>query len=317
MLALAFALSAASIVPAPVGRAPSGCEATVKVALAFVDDSDPLAAGAVEDALSRGCIDVVEVRAGSDAAMLAAAQAEGRPWLLVARAALAQAMQDQSRGTMFSVDVTALDTSSGQRRGRAMRTANILGHAARATNTREAVRVADDAVKVLKAQMTSEPKPVTVAPPAKTECKTRSSIVLLWNKTSDAAGRAAVLRALDARCIDAPDQFENDRAGATEFARDLKRPLIAVKTSVQKPTNASAVASHVLSMNIDVVDANADELKVLKHAGDTRNALNAVDDADAWRKVEVSLVGMLLDAALPPPAAVPAANGAAAPSTTP
>jgi hypothetical protein len=82
-----------------------------------------------------------------------------------------------------------------------------------------------------------------------------------------------------------------------EFARDLKRPLLAVKTSITRP--AGAVVSHVLSMTVDVVDANSDQLKVLVHAQDTRNALRASDDADAWSKVEASLVDRVLTQALP------------------
>ncbi len=285
MIALALALAA--IVPTP-----SSCETTVKAGVAFVDDGDPVAAGLVEDALSRGCFDLVELKAGSDEQMLREAADARLPWLLVARAGLVEALEDRTQGTLFSVDVTAFDTAAGERRGRAMRSANLLGRASRATGSREAIRVVDDAVHVLRRQITEPAPPVVVH-----SCAQKTAIVLLWSKSVDEGAKAAVLRGLEARCVEAPDQFVADRAGALEFARDLKRPLIAINTHVEKPH--AAVVSHVLTLNADVVDADADALIVTKHVSETRNALRADDDADAWSKVEVSLVGRVLDEVLP------------------
>ena len=63
-----------------------------------------------------------------------------------------------------------------------------------------------------------------------------------------------------------------DRTEAMEWARDLDLPLLAIRTTVARVTDG-AMLSHKLSLTVDVVDAKAEGLKVLKHATDNRNVL--------------------------------------------
>lgn len=304
---LALATAAASALAAP--SAPSCVERT-KAAVVYSEDSDAGARDAVEAELARACFTLTEVVGADEAALLDAARVVPAPWLLLAKATLVEAASDsylpytKMPSYALTVDVTAFDVASGQRRGRAMRNAHVVASLADAARARESVRVIADAVRVLDAQMQEAPAVVAVdrselavAPRA---CAGVKDVVILWHKANDASGKAAVLRALEVRCVKVVEQIEGERTQAMEWARELHVPLLAVKTTLQR-LEAGAVVSHKLAITVDVVDAQAEGLKILKHASDTRNALRAADDADAWRRVEGSLLASVLDKALPAP----------------
>lgn len=310
-LALAASVSAAALTASP--SAPS-CTERTRAAIAYSEDTDASARDAVEAELARSCFALTEVIGADETSLLDAARVAPAPWLLVAKATLVEAASDaylpytKMPSYALTVDVTAFDVASGQRRGRAMRNAHVVASAAQAAGTRESVRVIADAVRVLEAQMREPPAQVVVdraelaAEPR--ACAGLQDVVILWHKANDASGKAAVLRALEARCIKVVEQIDGERSQAMEWARELRVSLLAVKTTLQRleaqGNAAGAVVSHKLAITIDVVDAQAEGLKILKHATDTRNALRASDDADAWRKVEGSLLASVLDKALPP-----------------
>ena len=306
MIALALAFSAASALSAP--RVAPECAAHTKAAVVYSEDTDASARDAVEAELARACFTLTEVVGADEQALLDAARVVPAPWLLMAKATLVEAASasylpyTKMPSYSLTVDVTAFDVASGQRRGRAMRAAHVVASAEQAAGSRESVRVIADAVRVLEAQM-KEPPPVVAVDRTELSAEPRScggvkDIVVLWHKANDASGKAAVMRALEARCIKVVEQIDGERTQAMEWARDLAVPLLAVKTTLQR-LDAGAVVSHKLAITVDVVDAQAEGLKILKHASDTRNALRASDDADAWKKVEGSLLAAVLDKAMP------------------
>jgi hypothetical protein len=289
----ALVLTFAAAVPAPLGAlavdgpgaahaASPECEQASLVAVAF-DDVLPAARAVLVEALNRACFAVVEIRHGGDEKMRAAARARGAARLVIGRAGLVEAMQDaRLHGVLFTVELTAFDVEGGARAGRVMRQATLLGNVVQATSTREARRIADDAVSVLAAQLAARPAP----------CLEQQEIVVLWHKDSDPAGKAAVRAALEARCLVASEELVGMRAQAMELARDLGRPLLAVKTSALRGQGD-------VKVTVDRIDTSTDELHVLVHATEHQVIPGARDEAEAWAKA-VSLVNGALDRALAP-----------------
>jgi hypothetical protein len=245
---LASVLAVPAVVSAP-------CPEPQRVAVAFVDDTDAVARKSVEDALARGCFELLPVSPGTDLAVRAAAKRAGIPWVVVVRAGLVEAVQEHAHGYLFTVDLVALE-SAGPHKAHAQRSATLLGGAAQASG-REGARVADDAVKVLKAQM------------AHPLCAEKSDIVVLWHKDTDATGRRAVLKALEDRCVVASKEVDGMREQAMELARDLGRPLVAFKAFSDKAGKLSVVA--------DRIDEKSEQLVVEAHVDATDDVKAAVE----------------------------------------
>lgn len=311
IVALSLALSVSSLAAAD---ATSPCTERTKAAIAYSEDSDDSARDAVDRELTKACFVLTEVVGADDAALLDAARAVPARWLLVAKATLAETANEsylpytKMPAYGLTIDVTAFDTASGQRRGRAMRAAHVVASADKAASSRESVRVIADAVRVLEAQM-KEPSRAIVSPvivavdrsevaaqPA--PCASLDDVVVLWHKGNTEVIKASITRGLEARCINVKEQFTGDRNAAMEWARDLDLPLLAIKSTVARIEDG-AVLSHRLSLTVDIVDAKAEGLKVITHATDARNVLKAADDAEAWSKVEMALLSSVLDKALP------------------
>lgn len=325
MIALsALALSAAATLSAPPALAAGelalaavpACSERTRAAIVFSEDTEGSAREALEAELGRACFTLTEVVGADEAALLDAARVVPARWLLVTKATLVEAPSasylpyTKMPSYSLTIDVTAFDVPSSQRRGRAMRNANVVASLDEAATTREATRVIADAVRVLGAQMKEAPAVVAVdrselsAEPR--SCSALKEVVVLWHKANDPSGKAAVLRALEGRCVKVVEQIEGERTQAMEWARELNVPLIAVRTTLQRLAGLPAsgatggAVSHKLAITVDLVDAQAEGLKILKHATDSRNALRASDDADAWKKVEGSLLAAVLDKALAP-----------------
>ncbi len=287
---LALATSALSSLPlgAPLGHL---CAERTHAAIVY-EAHQPEARDAVDTAFARACFTLTEVVGTDDSTRLDAARAVAAPWLLVARASLAQ------QSSLITVDVTAFDVDSGQRRGRAMRSARLLA-GERADSARASVRAMADAVRVLRAQIDEAPAQMVVdraelsAEPA--ACAHMQDVVVLWHEASDASGQAAVLRGLGARCVKVVEQVDGERTQAMARAQQLAVPLVAVKTALVRLDGQT----QGLVLTVDVVDVQVAGERILTHASDTRHAMRAADGADAWRKVERSLVAPVLERALP------------------
>lgn len=309
---VALSLAFASAISSPAAPA---CSERTKAAIAYSEESDEGARDAVDRELAKACFTLTEVVGADEPSLIDAARVVPAKWLLIAKASLTETENEsylpytKVPAYALTVDVTAFDTASGQRRGRAMRSAHVVASADTAASSREAVRVIADAVRVLEAQM-KEPATqnvdvqtmplivvdrTEVTDPA--PCAKMKDVVVLWHKGNDEASKAGVVKGLNARCVNVKEQFTGDRNEAMEWARDLDVPLFAIKTSVAKVTDGAAL-SHKLSLTVDVVDAKADGLKVLKHSTENRNVLKAADDAEAWSKVEPALLASVLDRAL-------------------
>lgn len=308
-LSLSLSLAFASAISAP---APAACTERTRAAIAYSEESEATARDAVDRELTKACFTLTEVVGNDEASLLDAARVVPAQWLLVAKATLTETENEsflpytKVPAYALTVDVTAFETGSGQRRGRAMRSAHIVASADKAATSREASRVIADAVRVLGAQM-KEPRvdtvPLIVVDRAEVAeaapCAKMQDIVVLWHKSNDEAAKAGVVKGLSTRCVNVKEQITGDRNEAMEWARDLDVPLFAIKTTVAKVTDG-AVLSHKLSLTVDIVDAKADGLKVLKHVTDNRSVLKAADDAEAWSKVEAALLTSVLDRALRP-----------------
>lgn len=311
---VALSLAFASAISSP---APSACTERTRAAIAYSEESEATALDAVDRELTKACFTLTEVVGSDEASLLDAARVVPAKWLLVAKATLTETENEsylpytKVPAYALTVDVTAFETNSGQRRGRAMRSAHIVASADKAANSREASRVIADAVRVLEAQM-KEPTvsmqrvdtvPLIVVDRAEVAeaapCTKMQDIVVLWHKSNDEVAKAGIVKGLNARCVNVKEQITGDRNEAMEWARDLDVPLYAIKTTVAKVTDG-AVVSHKLSLTVDIVDAKAEGLKVLKHVTDNRNVLKAADDTEAWSKVEAALLTSVLDRALRP-----------------
>lgn len=312
---VALSLAFASAISSP--QAAPACAERTKAAIAYSEESDDDARDAVDRELAKACFSLTEVVGSDEASLLDAARVVPAKWLLVAKASMTETENEsylpytKVPAYALTIDVTAFDTASGHRRGRAMRSAHVVASADKAATSREAVRVIADAVRVLEAQMRepstqrvdAQTMPLIVVDRAEVSepapCAKMRDVVVLWHKGNDEASKSGVVKGLTARCVNVKEQFTGDRNEAMEWARDLDLPLLAIKTTVAKVTDG-AVLSHKLSLTVDVVDAKAEGLKVVTHATDNRNVLKAADDAEAWSKVESALLASVLDRAVRP-----------------
>jgi hypothetical protein len=299
VLALSAVLSSATAHGA-AAEATTECQETTRAAIAYSEDSDPSLRQAVASELARACFTLVEVIGAGAGGLLDAARVVPAPWLL--RAAATAVDDGDASDLSVTLDVIAVDVKSGQRRGRALRNVRGRGPVEDVARSRDAARVIADAIRVLRAQMRETP-PQVVVDRAELSVEPRGCadlkyIVVLWHKASEASAKAAVLRALEARCVTVLEQIDGERTRAVDWARKLYVPLLAVKTTLVPVDPAVHGASHQLAITVDVVDAEAEGLKILLHASDARHALGASDDVEAWKKVEGSLLGPILERAL-------------------
>lgn len=288
MLALALLASAAIATP----MQPDCDLPRVRAAVAWLDDAPEPAREVVTSSLDRTCVEVVDVPAGPQTSMLAAAREAGAETLVVARAELVGALQESRSGVLFHVDLAAFDPEEGARRGHAVRQASLLGSPESALDSREAHRVADDAARVLRKQLDRS------APRA---CATTRDIVVLWHKDTVDAGKAVVVRDLETRCLKVSDQIDGMRAEAVELARDLGKPLVAVKAVL-----ATKSATPSLVVTVDRIDPVAAELRILAHARESLEITDTTDDAEVWRRARATVrtaldkgLGSDLGAAMP------------------